>query len=90
MIEEGYAGILDELWYVHAEEGIRRQRLRESRGYTEEKIDAILQNQLSEKAFFEHCDVVIENNAGLERVYKQIEKELGENQWQKQRNFRDS
>ena len=84
LIEEGYAGILDELWYVHAEEEIRRQRLRESRGYTEEKIDAILQNQLSEEAFFEHCDVVIENNAGLERVYKQIEKELGENQWQKQ------
>lgn len=84
LIEEGYAGILDELWYIHTEEGIRRQRLRESRGYTEEKIDAILQNQLSEEAFFEHCDVVIENNAGLERVYKQIEKELGENQWQKQ------
>lgn len=90
LIEEGYAGILDELWYVHAGEEIRRRRLKESRGYSEEKIDAILQNQLSEEAFFAHCDVVIENNAGLERVYKQIEKELGENQWQKQRNFRDN
>ena len=84
LIEEGYAKIVDELWYIHAEEALRRQRLKSSRGYTEEKITSILKSQLSEDAFREHCDVVIENNGTLENVYTQIEKELGEYQWQKQ------
>ncbi len=82
LIEEGYAGIVDELWYIHAGEAVRRQRLRESRGYTDEKIDSIFRSQLSEEAFRKHCDVVIENNGTLESVYTQIEKELGEYQWQ--------
>ncbi len=90
LIEEGYAGIVDELWYIHAGETVRRQRLRESRGYTDEKIDSIFRNQLSEEAFRKHCDVVIENNGTLESVYTQIEKELGEDQWQKRKNFRDN
>lgn len=84
LIEEGYAGIVDELWYIHAEEGVRRRRLRKCRGYTDEKIDSILRSQLSEETFRMHCNVVIENNGTLESVYKQIEKELGEDQWQKQ------
>lgn len=84
LIEEGYAGIVDELWYIHAEEEIRRQRLKNGRGYTDEKIDSILKSQLSEEEFRKHCAVVIENNGTLQSVYTQIEKELGEDQWQKQ------
>lgn len=83
LIEEGYAEILDGLWYIRAEESVRRRRLKESRGYTDEKIDAILKSQLAEKAFLAACDVVIENNGALSGVYEQIEKELGEDQWQK-------
>lgn len=84
LIEEGYAGIVDELWYIHAGEEVRRQRLKSSRGYTDEKIDSILKSQLSEEEFRKHCAVVIENNGTLQGVYTQIEKELGEDQWQKQ------
>ncbi len=90
LIEEGYAEILDELWYIHADIDVRRQRLRKSRGYSDEKIDAILKSQLSEADFLKHADVVIKNNGALISAYEQIEKELGEDQWQKQRNFRDS
>lgn len=83
LIEEGYAGIVDELWYIHAGEDVRRRRLKSGRGYTDEKIDSIFRSQLSEEAFRKHCDVVIENSGTLESVYTQIEKELGEEQWQK-------
>ena len=47
LIEDGYAEIVDELWYIHTEEKVRRQRLKASRGYTDEKIDSILKEQLS-------------------------------------------
>lgn len=90
LIEEGYAEILDELWYIRAGESIRRRRLKENRGYTDEKIDAILKSQLAEDDFLKNCVVVIENNGTLSGVYEQIEKELGDDQWQKQRNFRDN
>lgn len=83
LIEEGYSGILDELWYIRADENVRRRRLKESRGYTDEKTDAIFKSQLAEEAFLKNCDVVIDNNGALSGVYEQIEKELGADQWQK-------
>ena len=84
LLEEGYAEIVDDLWYIHAEAAIRRQRLKAARGYTDEKIDSILSKQLPEEAFYEQCRVVRENNGTLAGVYQQIEKELGEYQCQKQ------
>lgn len=84
LIEEGYAEIVDEMWYIHADVSVRRQRLKQTRGYSDEKIDNILAKQLPEEAFYKHCKVVIENSGALMCVYQQIEKELGEYQCQKQ------
>ena len=84
LIEDGYEQIVDEMWYIHAREQIRRQRLKESRHYPDEKIDRIMQGQLSEAEFYRHCPVVIENNDTMESVYRQIEEKLGEDLWQKQ------
>ncbi len=84
LIEEGYTGIVDEMWYIHADVSVRRQRLKQARGYSDEKIDSILAKQLPEEAFYKHCRVVIENSGTLISVYQQIEKELGEYQCQKQ------
>ena len=84
LIEDGYAEIVDELWYIHTEEKVRRQRLKDSRGYTDEKIDSILREQLSEEEFYGHCHYVIENSGSLERVYEQLDKKLGEELCQKQ------
>lgn len=84
LIEEGYAEIADQLWYIHTEEEIRRQRLKASRGYTDEKIDSILREQLSEEEFYRHCHLVIENSGSLESVYEQLDKKLGEELCQKQ------
>ena len=84
LIEDGYAEIVDELWYIHTEEEVRRQRLKASRGYTDEKIDSILREQLSEEEFYGHCHYVIVNSGSLERVYEQLDKKLGEELCQKQ------
>lgn len=84
LIEDGYAEIVDELWYIHTEEKVRRQRLKASRGYTDEKIDSILREQLSEEEFYRYCHYVIENSGSLESVYEQLDKKLGEELCQKQ------
>lgn len=77
LVECGYRSICDEFWYVHASESVRRERMKTTRNYTDEKIDAIMRNQLSEEEFFKNCDKVIENNATIEALEKEIEKNLG-------------
>lgn len=84
LIEEGYGQIVDEMWYIHTDEKTRRERLKVSRGYTDEKIDGIMKRQLSEEEFYRQCAVVIENSGTLESVYRQIDEKLGEELWQKQ------
>ncbi len=68
LIEEGYDKICDELWLIDAAEPIRRKRLKETRGYSDEKIDDILGSQLSDSEYRRHCAVVIENNGTLDMV----------------------
>lgn len=84
LIEGGYKEIVDEMWYIHTDEQIRRERLKLSRGYSDEKIDQIIRGQLQEEEFYRHCSVVIDNNGTLESVYRQIDEKLGEDLCQKQ------
>ena len=76
LIEEDYGAICDELWYIYTSEEKRRTRLKESRGYSDEKIDAIFASQLSEAQFRAGTQVTIDNNGSLEETYQQIEQAL--------------
>lgn len=78
LIEEGYDQILDELWYIHADTSVRSQRLKETRNYTMDKINHIMDSQLSETEFRKHCKVVINNNSDEEALYSQIDHILEE------------
>lgn len=78
LIEDGYEEIVDELWYIYAKEEVRRERLKASRAYSDEKINQILHKQLSEEIFRQHCRVVIDNSGRLEDAYKQIDEKLGD------------
>ncbi len=82
LIEEHYDEICDELWYIYTSEQIRRQRLKESRQYSDEKIDAIMATQLSEEMFRKACKNVIENNSTFEETGAKLDdaiEKLGEN-----------
>ena len=76
LIECGYGELVDEMWYVYAKESVRRERLRESRGYSEEKIDQIIEAQLSEEEFRKNSDFVIDNSGSLQAAYHQIDERL--------------
>lgn len=79
LIEKGYDAICHELWYIYADEKIRRKRLRDSRGYSDEKISAILKNQLSEEEFRRHAGVVIDNSGSFEETKAQIRRVMTKN-----------
>lgn len=51
-------------------------RLKEGRGYGEEKSLSIMKNQALEETFRSFCDVVIDNNGTVEETMGQIQRRL--------------
>lgn len=68
----GYEKICDEMWYIYTEESVRRERLKCSRGYTEEEITNMMRSQPEEFVFRQLCDVVLDNSGSFEETKKQI------------------
>ncbi len=77
LLEDHYDVICDELWYIHTDEAVREKRLKETRGYDDEKIAGIMANQKTPEEFRSACQVVIDNSGNLADTYRQIEKQLG-------------
>lgn len=78
LIEDHYDEIVDELWYIHSDEEVRKERLYRSRRYSEKKVSDIMKGQLSEDVFRNHCQRVIVNNGDLEETYQQINAIMGD------------
>ena len=78
LIECGYETLLDELWYVYASESVRRQRLKDTRDYSDEKIQGILDSQLSDKEYRAHCRRIIDNDGSLEEMQGSVDKIIKE------------
>ena len=83
LIENGFDKICDEMWYIYTRESVRRERLVRTRGYSEEKITAIMGRQLPESEFRKNCQVVIDNSGSLAESIRQIDRVLEAYQWQK-------
>lgn len=77
LIECGYKEVCDELWYIYADENIRRERLKASRGYSDEKVDSIMAKQLSEDVFKVNCERLIDNSTDEIMTRKQVLELLG-------------
>lgn len=76
LLEDGYEEICDEIWYIYANEAVRRERLKASRGYSDEKITAMLRVQRSENEFFERCDRTIDNSGLWKETCSQLKNAL--------------
>ena len=78
LIECGYGKIVDEMWYVYTADDLRRERLKSSRGYSDEKINQIFSSQLSYEEFKKASSFVLNNNGTVEDTQKQIDNKLEE------------
>lgn len=78
LIECGYGKIVDEMWYVYTADEIRRERLKQSRGYSDEKITQIFSSQLSYEEFKNASSFMIDNSGLMEKTQKQIDNKLEE------------
>ena len=78
LIEGGYRELCDELWYIYADEDIRRERLRESRGYADERINGTFATQLTDEVFRSRVDFVVDNSGSFEDTARAIDSHLKE------------
>ena len=81
LIEAGYIDEIDELWYICCDSQSRRNRLKETRGYSDERINGIMKQQLDTNTFMQYADRVIMNNTTKEELYQKIDTIMGEYQW---------
>ena len=73
LTDEKDGAIRDELWYIYTSETNRRERLKENRGYSDEKIDSIFRSQMSEMEYRARCGAEIDNNRTPETAFRQID-----------------
>lgn len=76
LIECGYNSIVDEMWYIYASPEVRRKRLKESRGYDDNKIDSIMASQLDDEEFKANSDFIIDNSNSIESSLIQIRQRI--------------
>lgn len=76
LLEEKYDEICDEVWYIYCEKEVRMERLRRDRGYSDEKIESLMRNQLSEDEFEARCDFQIYNSEDVAHTHLQIERRM--------------
>lgn len=81
LIENGYKDFVDEMWYIYAEDEVRRERLKSSRGYDDDRISRIMASQLSEDKFREGSDFILDNSGDLSEAYSLIKKRLEAYTW---------
>ncbi len=74
LIEDGYDKICDELWYVYADPEIRKRRLSDSRGYSRERSESIMNSQLPDEVFKEHCSRIIDNSGSREQSFRDLDR----------------
>ena len=72
LIECGYGKLVDEMWYIYADEEVRAARLAESRGYSKERIAKTMASQRSDASFRQHADQVIDNSGDKGDTLKQL------------------
>ena len=69
-------GLFDEIWYVYADPECRIRRLMESRGYSREKCERIIESQASEEEYRARCSRVIDNSGSALETEKQLKEIL--------------
>ena len=77
LVGAGYEKRFDQLWYIYTREEVRYERLRVSRGYSDEKIAQMIAKQQSEEEFKSMASHIIDNSGDLEDTKAQIIKILG-------------
>lgn len=69
---------IDEIWYVYTPKELRAERLKKNRGYTDERIREIMEQQPEERDYAALSDWILENTGEPEMLFEKIDLRLAE------------
>ncbi len=72
LLDDHYDVFCDEVWYIDANEDTRRKRLKDNRGYSDEKIDNIFASQKKKEEVLDKCDYCIDNSGDINEAFNRI------------------
>jgi len=78
MFETGCDALCDEVWYVYVPEKMRIERLAKNRGYSGEKSQSIMKQQLSEGEFRRRCRRTVCNDGDIEMLVQKLKQLLSD------------
>lgn len=74
--EDHYDDFCDEVWYIYADAAARQKRLADSRGYSAQKIQEIMEQQMTEEEFRRRTSFTVDNSGSPENTEKQIRERM--------------
>ncbi len=76
LIESGIGALCDDVWFVYSYKDERIMRIKASRDWSDEKIESIMANQLTDEEFTKGSDFVIHNHNGSEDWKKEADERI--------------
>lgn len=73
IIPDNTVKFIDEYWYVYTPQELRFKRLKDTRGYTDDRIKEIMKNQPTEADYRAVADEVLVNDGNLAKMKEQID-----------------
>ena len=77
LFETGCDRFCHSVWGIVADREVRIGRLMESRGYSREKSESIMDTQLLDEEWAKRCDCLIDNNGDRKKLWIQVQELLG-------------
>lgn len=72
LVEANMTSFLDEVWSIHAPIDVRKQRLMEKRGFTEDKFNSIIKMQNNDDYYRKNSSFEVVNDSTVEHIREQI------------------
>ena len=73
----GFDDLCNEVWFVDCPEALRRERLKRSRGYSDERIDNVFAAQRADTDMKNMADFIIHNENAFSDTEKQLSARIG-------------
>ena len=78
LVESGCNKFCDQIWSVITDNNIRKKRLEESRGYSEEKTNQVMNNQKSNEWYINISDKYIVNDGDINNLKEKVSQYVSE------------
>jgi len=78
LFETGYDALCGEVWYIYARTSERSKRLKENRGYSDERIEGTMNLQLTDEEYRKKDIYVIDNSGKLEDAFAAADRRAAE------------